>query len=189
MGCQNRRKETLQRLEYKTLDAKFLHEIQQGLNCSPFEARAVLQVVKEVYIPFADQDAARASPGKITLMAVSAEEPAGKPVGDCQKQTVFLTLHRGPDDDRLFYEHGAAAPIENPLLIIRKELTAPSCSCAQREEGRANPTREAWGEYSPGVGHAPSDGGPVRRPLCRPTTCQPAPLPRACWKPMRQEDP
>jgi len=45
----------------------------------------------------------------LTLMAVSAEEPAGKPVADCQKQTVCLTLHRGPPDDRLFYEQGPAA--------------------------------------------------------------------------------
>jgi DNA-binding CsgD family transcriptional regulator len=109
MGRRNRKKETLQRLQFKTLDAKFLREIQQGLNCSPFEAEAVLQVAKEVYFPFADQDAPTPPPGKITLLAVAADEPAGKPVADCQKQTVCLTLHRGPDDDRLLHEQSPAA--------------------------------------------------------------------------------
>jgi len=109
MGCRNRKQETLQRLSFKTLDAKFLQEIQHGLNCSPFEAQAVLQVAKEVYFPFVDQDTPTPPPGKITLMAVSADEPGGKPVADCAKQTVCLTLHRGPDDDRLFHQQGPAA--------------------------------------------------------------------------------
>jgi len=109
MGRRNRKKETLQRLSFKTLDAKFLQEIRHGLNCSPFEAEAVLQVAKEVYFPFVDQDTPTPPPGKITLMAVGADEPAGKPVADCEKQTVCLTLHRGPDDDRLFHQQGPAA--------------------------------------------------------------------------------
>ena len=98
-----------ERLNCKTLDAKFLQEIQQGLNCSPFEAEAVLQVVKEVYFPYVDQETPIPPPGKITLMAVNADEPAGKPVADCQKQTVCLTLQRGQPDDRKFYEQGPAA--------------------------------------------------------------------------------
>lgn len=92
----------------KTLDAKFLQEIQHGLNCSPFEAEAVLEVVKEVYFPFLDEQSIKAPPGKITLIAVSAEEPAGKPVADCEKQNVCLTLHRGPEDDRILQEKGPA---------------------------------------------------------------------------------
>jgi DNA-binding CsgD family transcriptional regulator len=109
MGVRLRSRETLRRLTAKTLDARFLHEIQHGLNCSPFEAEAVLAVVKEVYFPFLAEGAASAPPGKITLIAVSADEPAGKPVVDCQKQTVCLTLHRGSEDDRLLHEQGIAA--------------------------------------------------------------------------------
>jgi len=63
MGRRNRKKETLQRLSLKTLDAEFLQEIQHGLNCSPFEVEAVLQVAKEVYFPFVDQDAPTTTPG------------------------------------------------------------------------------------------------------------------------------
>ena len=108
MGLRNRGKETLDRLGAKTLEAQFLHEVQDGLNCSPFEARAVLDVVKEVYLPFLDPDVVRAPPGKITLVAVGADEPSGKPIDDCQKQTVCLTVHRGAEDDRLLQEQGPA---------------------------------------------------------------------------------
>ena len=59
-------------------DARFLKEIEHGLNCSPFEAWAVLEVVREVYFPFLDEQCVKAPPGKITLIAISADEPAGK---------------------------------------------------------------------------------------------------------------
>jgi hypothetical protein len=108
MGIRNQKRETLKRLDSKTLDAKFLQEIQHGLNCSPFEAEAVSEVVKEVYFPFLDEQSVKAPPGKVTLVAVDADEPAGKSVVDCEKQNVCLTLHRGPVDDRILQERGPA---------------------------------------------------------------------------------
>jgi len=108
MGVRNQKREILRRLGSKTLDARFLTEIRQGLNCSPFEAEAVLEVVKEVYFPFVDEHCVKAPPGKITLVAVSADEPAGKPVAECEKQSVCLTIHHGGRDDRVLQEQGAA---------------------------------------------------------------------------------
>lgn len=86
MGVRNKKRETLGRLNSKTLDARFVNEIHTGLNCPPFESEAVLNVVKGVYFPFLDEQSVKAPPGKITLITVSADEPAGKPVVDCEKQ-------------------------------------------------------------------------------------------------------
>jgi DNA-binding CsgD family transcriptional regulator len=118
MGVRNRRREVLERLDSKTLDARFTTEIQQGLNCSPFEAEAVLDVVKEVYFPFLAAEPPLAPPGKITLIAVAADEPAGKPVADCKKQTICLTLHRGKLDDHLIHQSGPAAFRQARLLDL-----------------------------------------------------------------------
>ena len=41
MAVRQSKLEELNRLAYKTLDARFSNEIRQGLNCSPFEAEAV----------------------------------------------------------------------------------------------------------------------------------------------------
>ena len=110
MGVRNVRRQELRRLESKTLDARFLTEIQQGLSCSPFEAEAVLQVVKEIYFPYLDQvETSAAMPGKMTVVAVCADEPAGKPIAKCQKRVVSLMLHRGAEDDRLLQHKGPAA--------------------------------------------------------------------------------
>ena len=109
MGMRNATLETLDRLKAKTLDAEFLTDVQQGLGCSPFEARAVLSVVHQVYLPFLDETNAAVRPGKITLVAVSADEPAGKAVAECEKITVCLTVHGGPEDDEVLRRGGAAA--------------------------------------------------------------------------------
>ncbi len=101
MAIRNPKREELRQLASKTLDAKFKTTIHKRLNCSPFEAEAVLDVVHEVYTPFLDAAAGTAPPGKVTLLAVSADEPAGKAVVDCEKVAVCLTLHRGAEDDAL----------------------------------------------------------------------------------------
>ncbi len=109
MSIRNPKREELRRLESKTLDAQFKTAIQEGLNCSPFEAEAVLGVVREVYFPFMEPSAGTAPPGKVTLVAVCADEPAGKSVSDCAKRSVCLTVHRGIEDDRLMQAEGPAA--------------------------------------------------------------------------------
>ena len=122
MGVRNKKREELKRLNSKTLDARFLNEIRNGLNCSPFEAEAVLEVVKEVYFPFLDEQSVKAPPGKITLIAVSADEPAGKPVADCDKQSVCLTIHRGPEDDRILQEQGAEGFRQARIIDLCRKL-------------------------------------------------------------------
>jgi hypothetical protein len=109
MGVRHPRREELKRLELKTLDSQFKTTIQDGLNCSPFEAEAVLDVVREVYLPYMSDSTGRLAPGRISLVAVDADEPAGKPVANCEKRTICLTVHRSAEDDRLLQERGPAS--------------------------------------------------------------------------------
>lgn len=108
MGRRNVKKEELNRLRTKSLDAQFCQEIVEGLNCSRFESEAILEVVKEIYFPYLESDAPHAPPGKISLVVVSSEEPAGKPLSACKKQPVCLTVHQGAADDVLLQKDGAA---------------------------------------------------------------------------------
>ena len=109
MGMRNAKREELGRLACKTLDAQFRTAVREGLNCSPFEAEAVVDVVQEVYGPYLNGSGGSLLPGSIRLVAVDAEEPAGKAVADCQKRTIRLTVHRGAQDDRCLQEQGAEA--------------------------------------------------------------------------------
>lgn len=109
MAIANPIKELQERLRLKSLDSQFCTEIQQGLNCSPFEANCVLQVVKETYEPFLAETSIKAPPGRMSVVCVAADEPAGKPLAACRKVTVSLSVHRGPVDDQLLIREGPTA--------------------------------------------------------------------------------
>jgi DNA-binding CsgD family transcriptional regulator len=121
MAVRNVKREELKRLDSKTLDAQFKTTIREGLECSPFEAEAVLEVVHEVYGPAMGTPDAAGLPGQVTLVAVDAEEPAGKPVAECQKRTIRLTVHRGSQDDRCLQEKGADAFRRSRLADLCQE--------------------------------------------------------------------
>lgn len=87
-----------QRLDAKSLDNLFRRRIETGANCAPFVSGAILQTVKDVY-PLSPDDADNAvGLGRIKLLVVAAEEPAGKPMAQCQKVTVTLTLDQAEED-------------------------------------------------------------------------------------------
>ncbi len=109
MGSHRPKRNEIDRLSVKTLDDRFLTEIQNGLNCSAFESEAVLSVVREVFAPLMGTHPTAGPPGTMTVIAVDADEPAGKPLANCHKRTVSLLVHRGAEDDRLFHESGPEA--------------------------------------------------------------------------------
>lgn len=106
MGIRNKKAEEFQRLEAKTLDSQFRNEVMEGLGCSRFEAEAILGVVKETYGPYMGQSAQKMQPGYLSLVCVESNEPAGKPVAECQMCSVLLHMHRGGEDDRLLRDCG-----------------------------------------------------------------------------------
>ncbi len=86
-----------QRLTVKTLDQVFVARVQAGLGCSLFEARALTELVKEVYFPWLAQPEA-VHAGQLAITAVSADEPGHKPLAQCKMVPVILTLYAGEED-------------------------------------------------------------------------------------------
>jgi len=86
-----------ERLRQKQQDVQFTNQLQAGMNCSPFEAKAILNCVYEVYHPFFDNSASM-KPGQILFEVVSVENSAKTKLSDCQMKTVVLTLDAGGDD-------------------------------------------------------------------------------------------
>jgi len=102
----DKKAEALGRLNAKTLEETFKEKVKEGLGCSPFEAEAVLKVVREVFFPKVVE---AVSPGQMVTLAISAKEPPNKPLKDCRFIPVLLTFHNGPEDDRLRREEGVEA--------------------------------------------------------------------------------
>jgi hypothetical protein len=85
------------RIQAKSMDNLFIHEMIAGMNCSPFEAEAVLEKVYEVFEPLLDTTGS-VKPGQIRLMVVDASVPPGVPLAQAQQRMVTLTLCAGPED-------------------------------------------------------------------------------------------
>ncbi len=93
------------RLKQKQLDTQFTNALIQGMNCSQFEAKAILNAVYETYQPFFDNSGAM-KPGQILFEVVSIENGAQKKLSECKMVSVVLTLDAGEDDLDVKERHG-----------------------------------------------------------------------------------
>jgi len=109
------------RFDAKTLDSLFRRRIEEGANCSPFVSQAILDTVKEVF-PFGlDDPDHQLGLGQIKLLVVAANEPAGKPLGECQKVTVLLTLDTGQEDYQVRLAHSVDGLRRARILRVTAE--------------------------------------------------------------------
>ncbi len=109
------------RLDAKTLDAMFRCRIEEGANCSPFVSQAILAIVKEVFglDPHAADN--ELGLGQIKLLVVEASEPAGKPLDQCQKIAVRLTLDDSQEDFQVRMQHGVDGLRRARILRVTAE--------------------------------------------------------------------
>ena len=109
------------RLDAKTLDSMFRRRIEEGANCSPFVSKAILAAVKEVF-PIGPEEADhQLGLGQVQLLVVAAQEPAGKPLEQCQKVTVRLTLDAGQDDYQARLAYGVEGLRRARILRLTAE--------------------------------------------------------------------
>lgn len=85
------------RLATKNLDHQFVNEVIHGLNCSPFEAEAILETVYQVFGDYFDTSD-NLKPGQIKLSVISIEAPSVQRLSDAKQVTVTLTLTDDKED-------------------------------------------------------------------------------------------
>ena len=83
------------RLSQKQLDQQFTYEIVHGLQCSPFEASAILDSVYQVYAPYFETSGTL-KPGQLLFQVISAEAPAKHTPGSEQAGHRDLDLRCWP---------------------------------------------------------------------------------------------
>jgi hypothetical protein len=108
------------RLESKSLDSQFVNDIIKGLNCSNFEAKAVLDTVHKVYGDFFDSSAELA-PGKAKFIVISAEDFPSARLSEATKVSVTLTLNDDKEDLLIKNKQGVVALRQNRLSRICNE--------------------------------------------------------------------
>ncbi len=96
------------RLSHKHLDQQFTHEVIHGLQCSPFEAAAILDTLYRVYAPYFETSGTL-KPGQILFQVVSVEAASNKPLSESKQLTVVLSLDAGPEDLKVRQAGGVGA--------------------------------------------------------------------------------
>lgn len=109
------------RLMSKQLDSQFQNDIIHGLNCSPFEAKAILDTVHKVYSDFFNTSGAL-RPGQIQFVVTGIENGPSKCLKEAQMVTVTLTLDAGNEDLEIKKENGVIALRRHRLQRICNEV-------------------------------------------------------------------
>lgn len=108
------------RLSAKNLDNQFEQEIIAGMNCSNFEAKAILDTVHKVYVDFFECSEAL-PPGKAKFVVLSAENSPAKSLKSAEKVTVTLTINDDNEDLQIKQELGCIALRKHRLERICNE--------------------------------------------------------------------
>ena len=108
------------RLAQKQLDQQFVNKIVSGLQCSPFEAQAILETVYSVYSPYFETSGTL-KPGQLLFQVVSIEAPSNIPLAECKQITVVLTLDDGNQDLKVKQHHGVTGLRQHRIQRLANE--------------------------------------------------------------------
>jgi hypothetical protein len=94
-----------ERLAQKQLNQQFVNEIVDGLQCSPFEANAILDTVYKVYSSYFETTG-NLKPGQILFQVISIDTSSNTRLKDSKQTTVTLTLDAGEEDLKIREKEG-----------------------------------------------------------------------------------
>ncbi len=108
------------RLKQKQLDTQFINSLIQGMNCSQFESKAILNAVYQTYQPFFDNSGAM-KPGQILFEVVSIDSGAQMKLSQCKMVSVILTLDAGEEDLLIREQQGVQGLRQHRLQRVVNE--------------------------------------------------------------------
>jgi hypothetical protein len=114
------------RLSEKRLDTQFINEIISGLQCSPFEAKAILDSVYKIYAPYFQSNGSL-KPGQILFQVLSIDNNPSVNLSESKQITVTLTFD-DPAEDLELREHSG-------VVGLRQHRIQRVCNEAYQQGG------------------------------------------------------
>lgn len=103
------------RLSQKQLATQLVNEMISGLQCSPFEANAIVDTVHKIYAPYFQSNGSL-KPGQILFQVVGVENAPSVPLAKCKQLTVTLTLD-DPKEDLSIREHAGVIALRRHRIL------------------------------------------------------------------------
>lgn len=108
------------RLKQKNLNQRFINEVIDGLNCSPFEASAVLDTVYKVYNTYFES-CPTLKQGQLFFEVIAVESRPDAALSDCKMVTVILTMNDDENDLLIREKEGVVSLRQHRLQRIAEE--------------------------------------------------------------------
>ena len=114
------------RLSQKRLDTQFMNELISGLQCSPFEAAAIVDTVYKIYTPYFQSNGSL-KPGQMMFSVVGIENSPSVPLSKCKQITVTLTIDNPTEDLSIREKSG--------VITLRRHRIQRVCTEAFQQGG------------------------------------------------------
>lgn len=115
----NTSRQRWERVRAKSLDQQFLQEMMDGLQCSRFEAQAILDKAHEVFAPLLSNPGSL-HPGQVQVSVLDAATPAKVPLRKARQRLVTLTLSQA-EDHTIRQQEGVAGVRRCRLMRMAEE--------------------------------------------------------------------
>ena len=163
-----------ERLNLKSAEQAFSHQIVKGTNCSPFESEIIVEKAKEIFALGEYAEGRVLQDGQIVFIAVDSGASPGVPIKQCAKRRVVLKHLSRCEDLQVLKDHGASAKRRQQMMrmaveaqeqgaLLTQEDLALILDCDVRtiradihkltQEGILVPTRGTVRDIGPGVTH------------------------------------
>jgi hypothetical protein len=108
------------RLSQKQLDTQFINEVRSGLQCSAFEANALVDCVYKIYAPYF-QNNGSLKPGQMMFQVLSVDNSPSVSLSGSKQITVTLTLDDPAEDLDLREQSGVIGLRQHRLQRVCNE--------------------------------------------------------------------
>jgi len=160
---------TIERLQAKSPEEAIVEQISRDFNLAPFMAKTQFEQMRQYFEHYfgLERDV-----GQMIVLAVSADDPPGRPMSECKRVPVNLTVDSADDLEAL--RRGISAlrrskiqrltreAQEQGALLTQEDLARLLCACRStikrdiahlRSEGVDVPTRGQMKDIGRGVSH------------------------------------
>lgn len=121
----------IERLQAKSPEEAIVEQIGRDFNLAPFMARTQFEQMQRYFEHYfgLERDV-----GQMTVLAVSAETPPGRPIAECQRVPINLTMDASDDLEAL--RHGVATLRRSKIQRLAREAQEQGALLTQEDLAR-----------------------------------------------------
>lgn len=121
----------IERLQAKSPEEAIIEQISRDFNLAPFMARTQFEQMRQY---FEEYFGLQRDVGQMTVLAASAENPPGRPVAECKRVPINLTMDSA--DDLEAFRQGVAALRRSKIQRLTQEAQEQEALLTQEDLAR-----------------------------------------------------